>query len=51
MRKFLAVITYLGFLLLPSLAFGQATITGVVRDASGGVLPCVTVEAASDVLI
>src|SRR5687767_6169669 len=51
MRKFTAVITYLGFLLLPSLAFGQATITGVVRDASGAVLPGVTVEAASDVLI
>src|SRR5678816_2747550 len=51
MRKFLAVITYLGFLLLPSLAFGQATITGVVRDASGAVLPGVTVEASSDVLI
>ena len=51
MRKFLAVITYLGFLLLPSLAFGQATITGVVSDASGAVLPGVTVEAASDVLI
>ena len=51
MRKFLAVITYLGFLLLPSLAFGQASITGVVRDTSGAVLPGVTVEAASDVLI
>src|SRR5262245_40793154 len=35
----------------PSIAFGQATITGVVRDASGGVLPGVTVEAASDALI
>ena len=29
----------------------QAAITGVVRDASGGVLPGVTVEAASPVLI
>src|SRR5688572_10649922 len=51
MRKFTAVITYLGFLLLPSLAFGQATITGVVRDASGAVMPGVTVDAASDALI
>ena len=51
MRKCLAFITYLGFLLLPSFAFGQATITGVVRDASGAVLPGVTVEAASDALI
>src|SRR5687768_4767076 len=33
--------------LLPSLAFAQGTLTGTVRDASGGVLPGVTVEAAS----
>ncbi len=38
-------------LLLPSAAYAQATITGVVRDASGAVLPGVTVEAASPVLI
>ena len=37
--------------LLPSMAYAQAAITGVVRDASGGVLPGVTVEAASPVLI
>jgi hypothetical protein len=34
-------------ILLPSLAFAQGTLTGTVRDASGGVLPGVTVEAAS----
>src|SRR5918995_4106289 len=38
-------------LLLPSAAFAQASITGVVRDASGAVLPGVTVEAASPALI
>jgi hypothetical protein len=38
-------------LLVPSVAYSQAAITGVVRDASGGVLPGVTVEAASPVLI
>src|SRR5678815_495071 len=38
-------------LLLPSIAAAQAAITGVVKDASGGVLPGVTVEAASPVLI
>jgi len=38
-------------LLLPAAALAQAAITGVVRDASGGVLPGVTVEAASPVLI
>jgi hypothetical protein len=37
--------------LLPAAAFAQAAITGVVKDASGGVLPGVTVEAASPVLI
>ncbi len=37
--------------LLPSLAFAQASITGTVKDTSGAVLPGVTVEAASPVLI
>ena len=37
--------------LLPATAAAQATITGVVKDASGAVLPGVTVEAASPVLI
>src|SRR2546429_3145498 len=45
----LAVLSVL--LLLPSAAYAQAAITGVVKDASGGVLPGVTVEAASPVLI
>src|SRR5512147_1619411 len=38
-------------LLLPASVYAQAAITGVVKDASGGVLPGVTVEAASPVLI
>ena len=37
--------------LLPAAAFAQAAISGVVKDASGGVLPGVTMEAASPVLI
>ena len=37
--------------LLPAMAFAQASITGVVKDSSGAVLPGVTVEAASPVLI
>jgi len=36
---------------LPVAAFAQASITGVVKDTSGAVLPGVTVEAASPVLI
>ena len=38
-------------LLLPAAAHAQSSITGVVKDASGAVLPGVTVEAASPVLI
>jgi len=38
-------------LLLPVVASAQAAISGVVRDASGAVLPGVTVEAASPALI
>ncbi|HEY3044439.1 MAG TPA: carboxypeptidase-like regulatory domain-containing protein [Vicinamibacterales bacterium] len=38
-------------LLVPAAAYAQAAITGVARDQSGGVLPGVTVEAASPVLI
>lgn len=38
-------------LLLPAAGLAQSAITGVVRDSSGGVLPGVTVEAASDALI
>ncbi len=38
-------------LLLPAAAYAQAAITGVVKDASGAVLPGVTVEASSAVLI
>ena len=37
--------------LFPSFAFAQASLAGVVRDTSGAVLPGVTVEAASPVLI
>ena len=47
----LSLFGLLVLLLLPSTAFAQAAITGVVKDASGGVLPGVTVEAASPVLI
>ena len=35
----------------PGLAHAQSAIAGVVRDTSGGVLPGVTVEASSNVLI
>src|SRR6266481_3293767 len=38
-------------LLLPGVAAAQSTIAGIVRDTSGGVVPGVTVEASSPVLI
>src|SRR6188474_2745963 len=38
-------------LMVPTVAYAQAEIAGVVRDASGGVLPGVTVEASSPALI
>ena len=37
--------------LMPASALAQASITGVVKDSSGAVLPGVTVEAASPALI
>jgi hypothetical protein len=47
--RVLFVITWL--VIVPSAAYAQASITGTVTDASGGVLPGVTVEASSPVLI
>jgi hypothetical protein len=37
--------------LLPAVVAAQSQINGVVRDESGGVLPGVTIEASSPVLI
>src|SRR5262245_65918280 len=52
MRVLTRVVVVLSSLLfLPAIAFAQGAIAGVVKDASGGVLPGVTVEAASPVLI
>src|SRR5512138_2851185 len=41
----------LGLLIIPSLVYAQASITGVVRDTSGAVLPGVRVDASSPALI
>src|SRR5687768_4345245 len=47
-----AVLLAIGFVIaLPLGALAQASISGLVRDSSGGVLPGVTVEASSPVLI
>src|SRR5438270_2663189 len=45
------VLTSLGSLVLPHSALAQSAIAGVVKDATGAVLPGVTVEASSPVLI
>src|SRR5438093_2005332 len=47
--KVLAVLVWV--VAIPSAAYAQASIAGVVKDTSGAVLPGVTVEAASPALI
>ena len=46
-----SLVVSFAFLLLSTGAWAQSSITGVVRDTSGAVLPGVTVEAASPALI
>ena len=50
-RRMLHSAVLLAGIVLPSAAYGQASLAGIVRDTSGAVLPGVTIEAASDVLI
>ena len=47
----LALIMLACVVIVPAAAYAQASITGLVRDTSGAVLPGVTVEAASPALI
>ena len=52
MSRFVRTVTILvGIVLLPATLFAQASLLGIARDTSGAVLPGVTVEAASPVLI
>jgi len=51
MRTLTKCLALLVVLLLPATALAQATLTGTVHDASGAVLPGVTVEASSPALI
>src|SRR6476619_8476916 len=50
-RASIPVLILVAVTLFPSLAFAQGTLTGAVKDQSGGVLPGVTVEASSPALI
>src|SRR4030081_3511264 len=45
------IVVALAVLLIPRLLYAQASLAGTVKDASGAVLPGVTVEAASPALI
>ena len=45
------LLVVVGSLCLPGIAAAQSAIAGVVRDATGAVLPGVTVEVASPALI
>ena len=45
------IAVFVSLVLVPAAAYAQASIVGTVRDPSGGVLPGVTVEASSPVLI
>ena len=50
-NTFAALAAFVWLALLSTTAHAQSAITGVVKDASGAVLPGVTVEASSDALI
>src|SRR5687768_15622372 len=49
--SWLGLVFLLSVLLLPSTALAQGSVSGLVKDTTGAVLPGVTVEAASPVLI
>jgi hypothetical protein len=51
MQRLLKAIFALTLVLMPATAWAQASIVGTARDASGAVLPGVTVEASSPALI
>ena len=46
-----ALSAFMLFVLAPGVVYAQATLAGIARDTSGAVLPGVTVEASSPVLI
>ena len=45
------VVACASFVILPATVFAQASLSGFIKDTSGGVLPGVAVEASSPVLI
>jgi hypothetical protein len=51
LRRVKVIVGFVLLVLLPATAYAQASIVGTVKDASGAVLPGVTVEASSPALI
>src|SRR5436309_3984979 len=51
LRHLKALAVMVSLLVIPTAAYAQASIVGTVKDASGAVLPGVTVEASSPALI
>ena len=51
MGRLARVLMLAGLTLAPAVAYAQASLSGLVQDSSGAVLPGVTVEAASPALI
>src|SRR5438132_3116968 len=51
MHAWKRIVFVLSLLILPASAYAQGSLAGVVKDSSGGVLPGVTVDASSSVLI
>src|SRR5829696_7581422 len=51
LRYVRTIVVLCSLVVVPTAAYAQASIVGIVRDASGAVLPGVTVEASSPALI
>src|SRR5215475_4789003 len=51
LRSVKAILVLIAILIIPVMAHAQASIVGTVKDSMGAVLPGVTVEASSPVLI
>src|SRR2546421_5072392 len=51
MLRWIKALVFVSAVVAPTAAYAQASIVGAIRDASGAVLPGVTVEASSPALI
>ena len=51
MQAWKRIVFIFSLVILPASAYAQSSLAGVVKDSSGGVLPGVTVDASSSVLI